>query len=148
MVAASCSASSQASPQTSDADLGQVPSVKQVSKGWIKKTALCKAWHDSKNEAKASALQSWKALILSSGRSTALGASIMADMEAAGGQKSEELVFQSVRDAFAGKSVSTLRSRQKPTIGGSQKPTIGGVDFGPPLTPLTLCCAMPALKPP
>ena len=35
----------------------------------------------------------------------------MADIEAAGGQESEELVFQSVRDAFAGKSVSTLRSR-------------------------------------
>ena len=111
MNTSSCSASSQASPPSSDADLGQVPSVKQVSKGWIRKTALCKAWHDSRNEARAAALQSWKALILSSGRSTALGASIMADIEAAGGQESEELVFQSVRDAFAGKSVSTLRSR-------------------------------------
>ena len=54
-----------------------------------------------------------KALILGSGRATVLGALIMDDLASSSTPEAEAeaQVFQSVRDAFAGKSVSTLRSR-------------------------------------
>ena len=113
MTMPSSSSGSQAPQPASDADLVQVPVLKQVHKSWIRKTALCKAWHDAKNEARTSALQSWKALILGSGRATVLGALIMDDLASSSTPEAEAeaQVFQSVRDAFAGKSVSTLRSR-------------------------------------
>ena len=91
----------------SDADLAGAGGLKLVvSKKWLKKSGQCRAWQDERDAARNAALQSWKALIMVSGTGTKLGAIILDAAE-----EDEELVLESVRDAFSGKATSTLRNR-------------------------------------
>ena len=82
-------------------------SVVQVSaKSWLSRSVKSKAWQDSRSEARTAVLQSWKVLVVASGDSTKLGKTICVDSGS-----DEQMVFDSIRDAFSGKAVSTLKSR-------------------------------------
>ena len=80
--------------------------VQASAKSWLSRSVKCKAWQDARSEARTAVLQSWKVLVVASGESTKLGKTICADSGS-----DEQMVFDSVRDAFAGKAVSTLKSR-------------------------------------
>ncbi|CAE7513552.1 unnamed protein product, partial [Symbiodinium microadriaticum] len=75
---------------------------KVVKKGWLKASAASKAWRDSLDEARTAALQMWK--VLQSGDATRLGR-ILQTVE------SDSELHTSLRDTFAGKATSTLKSR-------------------------------------
>ena len=77
---------------------------KAVKKGWLKASAASKAWRDSLDEARTAALQMWKAITLQSGDATRLGR-ILQTVE------SDSELHTSLRDTFAGKATSTLKSR-------------------------------------
>ena len=90
----------------SDFTIASASGLQVSAKGWLSRSVKCKAWQDSRSEARTAVLQSWKVLVVASGDSTKLGKTICADSGS-----DEQVVFDSVRGAFAGKALSTLKSR-------------------------------------
>ena len=90
----------------SEFSLASASVVQASAKSWLSRSVKCKAWQDARSEARTAVLQSWKVLVVASGESTKLGKTICADSGS-----DEQVVFDSIRDAFAGKAVSTLKSR-------------------------------------
>lgn len=95
-------------PDSSERSKSSLQSVPVIDRFNAKKHLSEVSWAVSEDAKLNSALQMWKVIVLDSTIHTKLGATLMQCIQ---NGKDEDFVFQVVADAFAGKSMSTLKSR-------------------------------------